>query len=80
MNFLSDEQPTVVITLDYSVRRSEGRYETASGSIERPLDASEVQNLKGNVRLLSGFLHNYFQNIYKVKLKRILIQQAIQLQ
>ena len=80
MNFLSDEQPTVVITLDYSVRRSEGRYETASGSIERPLDASEVQNLKGNVRLLSGFLQNYFQNIYKVKLKRILIQQAIQLQ
>ena len=81
MNFLSDEQPTVVITLDYSVRRSEGRYETASGSIERPLDASEVQNLKGNVRLLSVIIvHNYFQNIYKVKLKRILIQQAIQLQ
>lgn len=47
INFLSDKQPTVVITLDYSVRRSEGRYETASGSIERPLTESEVQNLKG---------------------------------
>ena len=49
INVLSErnEKPTVVLTLDYSVRRSEGRYETASGSIERPLDASEVQSLKG---------------------------------
>ena len=47
INALSDRERTVVLTLDYSVRRSAGRYETASGSIERPLTTSEVKSLKG---------------------------------
>lgn len=57
INVLSDEKPTVVLTLDYSVRRSEGRYETASGSIERPLDASEVESLKGTLLTPSKLVH-----------------------
>ena len=83
INFLSDKQPTVVITLDYSVRRSEGRYETASGSIERPLTESEVQNLKGKCATVVCqpiIFINVFQNIYRIKLNQIQIRQVVRLQ